>query len=199
MAKPVVVTHLGATSSFQLSKLERRKLYGARRRIPVDTAGEPCTRAALTDDGAVLITAGMTAQGWFDPDGRQVETKEIGAQDSDGVPLAPVPSTLGEPVDLQGPLPATDLLDLAITSVYCLEPESIDEGLAASLQAGQLWRFPFNYRADFRSETGFLVANEHGIFLMVGVPIELRFLEPNAPPPPDDEEAADDDLDFEML
>ena len=57
MAKPIVVSHQGVVSSFQLSKLERQKLYGAKRRIPVDGAGEPCSRAALTDDGAVLITA----------------------------------------------------------------------------------------------------------------------------------------------
>lgn len=199
MAKPVVVRHCDATSSFRLTKLERRKLYGSRRRIPVDSHGEPCTRAALTDDGAVLITAGMTAQGWFDPDGRQVDSNDISAQDSTGAPVPQVPSTLGVPMDLEGPRPATDLLDLAVTSVYCLEPESIDDQLAASLKAGELWRFPFNYRADFRSETGFLVMNDLGYFLLVGVPVEHRYLAPNAPPPPDDDEEADDDLDFEML
>jgi hypothetical protein len=199
MGKPVVVTHLGAKSSFQLSKLERKRLYGVRRRIPVDSAGQACTRAALTDDGAVLITSGMTAQGWFDTDGRQVETKDIGAQNSDGAPLPMIPSTLGEPMVIEGPLPATELLDLAVSSIYCLEPEVVDDGLTASLQAGQLWRFPFNYRADFRSETGFLLANEHGYFLLVGVPIELRFLAPNVQPPPEDDAESEDDLDFEML
>jgi hypothetical protein len=96
MAKPIVVSHMGAESSFQFSKLERQKLYGARRRMPVDASGEPCTRAALTDDGMVLITAGMSAQGWFDPDGRQVESRDIGACDGAGNALEIVPSTLGE-------------------------------------------------------------------------------------------------------
>jgi len=40
MAKPIVVSHMGAESSFQLSKLERQKLYGTRSRIPVDASGE---------------------------------------------------------------------------------------------------------------------------------------------------------------
>ena len=196
MAKPIVVSHQGMVSSFQLSKLERQKLYGARRRIPVDGAGEPCSRAALTDDGAVLITAGMTAQGWFDPDGRQVESREIAARDSEGNPLEPVPSTLGEVQQLEGPVPATEVLDLAITAVYGLMPES----LAASLQEGSIWRFSFNYRPDYRAETGYLLANDEGVFALVGVPACPRFLEPNAPPPPDDDESDDDlDFDFEML
>lgn len=198
MAKPVVVSHLGATSSFQFSKLERQKLYGSRRRIPVDAQGGTCTRAALTDDGAVLISAGMIAQGWFDPDGRQVETRDIGAQAPDGSPLSPAPSTLGEVQELIGPLPATELLDLAISSVYQLHPETLAPQLEASLSAGELWRCSFNYRSDFRAETGYLVANEHGHFLLVGVPVEQRFLESQAPPPPDDDEA-DEDLDFDML
>ena len=95
-------------------------------------------------------------------------------------------------------MPATEVLDLAITAVYGLEPESLDEGLAASLQEGSIWRFSFNYRPDYRAETAYLVANDEGVFALVGVPAAPRFLEPNAPPPPDDDES-DDDLDFEML
>jgi hypothetical protein len=199
MAKPVVVSHQGVVSSFQLSKLERQKLYGARRRIPVDGNGEPCTRAALTDDGMVLIKAGMTAQGWFDPDGHQVESREIGARDGDGNPLEPVPTTLGEVQQLEGPVPATEVLDLALEAVYSLEPESLDEGLAAALQEGAIWRFRFNYRPDYRAETAYLLANDEGLFALVGVPAGPRFLEPNAPPPQDDDDESDDDLDFEML
>ena len=197
MARPVVLSHQGVVSSFQLSKLERQKLYGARCRIPVDGAGEPCSRAALTDDGAVLITAGMTAQGWFDPEGHQVESREIGARD--GNPIEPVPSTLGEVQQLEGPVPATEVLDLALEAVYGLEAESLDEGLAAALQEGSIWRFRFNYRPDYRSETAYLLANDEGLFALVGVPACPRFLEPNAPPPPDDDDESDDDLDFEML
>lgn len=71
MASPVVVSKLGLESAFLLSKLERQKLYRTRRRIPVNGIGESCTRAALSDDGAVLITAGMTSQGWLNANARQ--------------------------------------------------------------------------------------------------------------------------------
>lgn len=144
MAKPIVVGLNGEASSFQLSKLERQTLYGARRRIPVDERGEPCTRAALTDDGAVLLTSGMTAQGWFRPDGAQVESASIAARASDGTPLELIASTLGEEQSLEGPVPPAEVLDLAVSSVYRLEPESIADGLASSLAAGEVWRFRFN-------------------------------------------------------
>ena len=199
MAKPIVVSHMGAESSFQLSKLERQKLYGARRRIPIDSSGQPCSRASLTDDGMVLITAGMTAQGWFDADGRQVESREIGACDVEGNALELVPSTLGEAQPLEGPVPATEVLDLAIASIYLLEAESLDAQLDKALKAGEVWRFHFNYRPDYRAETAYLLAGEDGLFALVGVPTAPRFLEPNAPPPPDDDDEADDELDFEML
>lgn len=199
MAKPIIVSLKAESSSFQFQKLERQKLYGVRRRIPIDANGFPCSRAALTDDGAVLLTSGMTAQGWFDAQGRQVEASAIGARSSDGTPLDLVPSTLGEEQILEGPVPATEVLDLAVSSVYRLEAESITDSLAASLGAGEVWRFHFNYRPDYRAETAYLIGSEEGIFALIGLPTQPNFLASNAPPPSDDDDDAADDLDFEML
>jgi hypothetical protein len=61
MPKGIVVPHNGMVSSFQIEKVERAKLYGVRRRLAVDDKGRTCARAALTDDGQVLLRAGMTA------------------------------------------------------------------------------------------------------------------------------------------
>lgn len=198
MARPIMVSREGVVSSFQLDRVERRSLYGIRRRVPVDASGEPCSRAALTDDGTVLLRSGMTAQGWFLADGRQVESDAIGAQDDDGQPLELVPSTLGEPQELEGPVEATEVLDLAVSSIYRLEPENLDPRLELDLKAGELWRFRFNYRPDYRCETAFLLANEEGFFALVGVPCPPRFLSFAAPPPPDEDDDAEE-LDFEML
>lgn len=199
MPKGIVVAHNGSVSSFQIEKVERAKIYGVRRRLAVDQKGRTCVRAALTDDGQVLLRAGMTAQGWFDTDGRQIEQKDIGAEDEDGKPLDLIPSTLGAEQPLEGPIAATEVLDLSLTAVYRIAPEQLDDALAASLAAGELWRFPFNYRPDYRSETGYLVQNADGIFALVGVPAPAEFLEPQAPPPVAGDDDEDDDLDFEMM
>lgn len=199
MPKGVIVSLNGKVSAFQIEKVERAKLYGVRRRLAVDEKGRTCARAALTDDGQVLLRAGMTAQGWFDTDGRQIEQTAIGAEDADGNPLDLVPSTLGVEQPLEGPVDAREVLDLSLTAVYRVAPEQLDDALAASLATGEFWRFPFNYRPDYRSETGYLVQNSNGIFAMVGTPAPAEFLEPQAPPPQADDGDDDGDLDFEMM
>lgn len=199
MAKGLVLSLDGHVSSFQLEKIERARSYGVRRRLAVDDMGRTCLRAALTDDGQVLLRAGMTAQGWFDTDGRQIEQKAIGAEDADGRPLDLVPSTLGVEQSLVGPVDAREVLDLSLTAVYRVTPDELDEALARSLAEGQFWRFPFNYRPDYRSETGYLVQNADGIFALVGPPAPARYLEPQAPPPPVDDDDDEGDLDFEMM
>ena len=64
MAKPIVVSLEGIESSFDHAKVERAQLYGARRRLPLDSTGEACIKAGLTTDGLYLLQAGMTAQGY---------------------------------------------------------------------------------------------------------------------------------------
>ena len=199
MAKGLVLSLDGHVSSFQLEKIERARSYGVRRRLAVDDMGRTCSRAALTDDGQVLLRAGMTAQGWFDTDGRQIEQKAIGAEDADGRPLDLVPSTLGVEQSLVGPVDAREVLDVSLTAVYRVTPDELDEALARSLADGQFWRFAFNYRPDYRSETGYLVQNADGIFALVGTPAPARYLEPQAPPPPVDDDDDEGDLDFEMM
>lgn len=199
MAKGIVVSLNGKASSFQIEKVERAKLYGVRRRLVVDDKGRTCSRASLTDDGQVLLRAGMTAQGWFDTDGRQVEQKAIGAEDADGNLLDLVPSTLGVEQSLEGPVDAREVLDLSLTGVYRITPEALDDSLAQSLAEGQFWRFPFNYRPDYRSEIGYLIQNPEGIFAIVGTPAPAQYLEPQASPPQTDDDDDEGELDFEMM
>lgn len=197
MPRGIVVEFCGATSALPLQKIERTALYGVRRRIAVDAQDRPCTRAALTDDGAVLLRTGMTAQGWFTADGQQVESSEIGAVDQEGRALPLVPSTL----DVRQPLvevAAHEVLDLSPTAVYALDAGGMDAALGAALSSGKVYRFPFNYRPDHRSETGYLVKNDAGVFAIVGVPAAAAWSERGAAPPATSEDD-DDGLDFEMF
>lgn len=199
MSKGVIVSAGGKASAFRIEKLDRTRLYGSRRRVPIDATGRPCSRASLTSDGKVLLRSGMSAQGWFDADGRQVEQKAIAAIDEQGNTLELVPSTLGVEQSLEGPVDPRDVLDLAVTAVYRAEAEDLDEALAESLGRGEAWRFPFNYRSDYRAETAFLVQNSEGVFILVGTPASAPFLEPAASAPPADDGEDEGDLDFEML
>lgn len=198
MAKPIVVTLDGVESRFEHAKVERSRLYGARRRVPLDQTGQPCVKAALTTDGLYLLQSGMTAQGYFDESGRWLQKSQLVGIDGDGQPLPLKPSTLGvaQPLVVIDP---SELLRHAVESVYQLEPESLDGALAARLEAGDVFKFGFNYGADYHEETAFLVKNAEGCFCLVGAPITAVWSEPGKVLAPQVDEAPADDLDFEMF
>ena len=199
MAKPIIVSINKKNSIFQLKKIERKKLYGFRKRLAIDENNNECKRASLTEDGEVLIKSGMTSQGWFLEEGKQIESNEIGAIDENNNELSLIPSTLGINQDLEGPMNPKDLLDLSVTASYWIIPDEISDDLKISLEKGEIWKFNFNFRSDYRMETSYILKNESGYFVIVGVPNHANFLSLNAPPPLEEEEEEEDDLDFEMF
>ena len=202
MARQIVVQLGESSSTFDFKKVDRKKLYGSRKRMPLDPTGEPCTRASLTEDGALLIQSGMTAQGYFTDDGYWVPNKELIGLDDEGEPVEKRPSTLGEPQALDGPLGPEALLDTKIHAVYALAADEVDEALVAKLAEGALFRFPFSYRGDYSEDVGFLVQNPDGdLFALVGRTLEPEWRDPEERIPTftEDEDDDDDELDFEMF
>lgn len=200
MARQVVVSLGGAVSTFDMSKVDRTKLYGRKRRVPLDPKGEPCSRGALTEDGSLLVRSGMTAQGYFDSDQHWIPNKDLVGLDIDGKPVEKVDSTLGKEQALE-PATATEVLDSKVLSVYALEPADLDDALKEKLLAGELFAFKFNYRADYQAERAFLIASDdEDFFAVIGRPSPPEWLEAEeiAPPVFDDDDD-DDDLDFEMF
>ena len=110
-----------------------------------------------------------------------------------------IPSTLGFNQNLEGPISPTELLDLSVTTVYSILPDEISEDLENSLNCGEIWKSDFNFRADYRMETCFILKNDTGYFAIVVIPNNINMLSPNAPPPEDEEPDEDDELDFEMF
>ena len=199
MVKPIIITKDDKDSVFQLRKIERKKLYGFRKRLAVDENNEECKRASLTEDGQVLIKSGMTSQGWFIEGGKQIESSEIGVIDEDNNELELIPSTLGVNQNLEGPLNPKELLDMTVTTVYSLLPDQISKDLESSLDKGEIWKFSFNFRADYRMETGVILKNDAGYFAIIGIPNHINMLSHNAPLPEDEDVDEEDELDFEMF
>ena len=199
-ARQIVLSFKGAESAFGFSKLDRSKLYGRRMRQLLDSEGQACSRAALTADGSTLITAGMTAQGYFDAEGRMVSTRDLVGLDEEGNTLDAVPSTLGvaQPAEVVDPVQVSDT---RVHAVYMLDPEDLDPQLHDVLKDGQILSFEFNYRADFKSERGFVVLNEEGLFALIGKPMQYTWSELATLPPIDAGEDTEDDdsLDFGMF
>ena len=202
MAKQIVLDFEGVPSRFDFTPLRRDQLYGKRRRLALDESGQPCTRASLLQDGSLLLRSGMTAQAYFTPDLQWVAAKDLEGLGVDGQPAPMVPSTLDVAQELIGPVSATEVLDLSITAMYVLHDAEVSEALRRRLQAGDIFRFAFNFRDDFRAETALLLANDNGIFAHIGYPsvevwndLATAAAEESAA----DESEDIDDLDFEMF
>ena len=201
MAKSIVINCQGEEAKFSHKKINRAKLYGSRKRIPLDREGEKCLRCELSDDGSNLILSVMTSQGYFDIDMNWIPNKELVGISLKGKVLDKIPSTLGVAQDAVIIEPES-LLDLAVDSIYQLEPEEMHDSIKSILESEKVLNFPFNYREDYHAESAYLVMNTEGYFLLIGNPtkpywIELeQVIEENF-----EDEAVDDndELDFEMF
>lgn len=198
MAKKIVVDFGGTECGFDYSKVDRNKLYARRRRIMLDQADQSCVRAELTSDGTTLIVSGMTAQGYFTSDKRWIPNADLVGLDDDGNVLDKQPSTLDTAQPLEE-ISAAQLLDVAAQSVYALEAEDIPAELEAAADAGKIFRFNFNSRADYRMENGYLLKNGEGWFAIIGHPAEPAWNELDKPAVELFDDDEDDDLDFEMF
>jgi len=199
MAKPVILNLGGTSSSLDAVKVERSKLYGARKRVAVDAKARQCSKAALTTDGSQLIRPGMTAQGYFFADGAPVSRTEMVGLDPAGNVVEFKPSTLGVEQELSGPVSASEVLDLELESVFWLEPIAVSESLLASLKEGAIYKCAFNYSAGLEVETAFLLSNAEGTFAIVGKPVEPRWVEEGTVFLAEFNEDEEDELDFESL
>ena len=153
----------------------------------------------LTTDGDLLVRQGMTAQGYVDPQGHPIATRDMVGLDPQGEPVERVDSTLGVAQALEGPVDPREVLDLRLASVYMLDPVDLPDALRDSLQGGDVYRFAFAYRSGFKQDTAFLVANDAGFFALIGQSTVTPWSELAQVPIDTFEDDDDDDLDFDMF
>jgi hypothetical protein len=199
MAKPIIVSLAGKNYSFSLVKVDRAKIYGVKKRAALDSQGRFCIRAALTSDGIHLLLTGTSAQGYFRQDGHLVGRQEMVGIATDGKIIEQIPSTLGSPQDLEGPVDASEILGLDVESLYYLEPIEDCSELIFKLQSGEIYRFSINYVAGLEMETGFLISNVEGCFAIVGKPAQISWIESAALFESIEAVEDVDDLDFESM
>ena len=84
MRRTMEISFAGSESSFKVVKIERSKLYGSKRRIPVDAHGGECTFASLTEDGRFILPRGSTTLLYLDEHREVVERANLQTVDVDG-------------------------------------------------------------------------------------------------------------------
>lgn len=199
MAKPIVASLSGKEYSFNLSKIDRTKIYGSKKRVALDSQGRFCTRAALSSDGAHLLLTGMTAQAYFKQDGHLVAKQEMVGITPDGKLVEQIPSTLGVAQNLEGPVNPSEVLSLEVESIYFLESIDPASELLDKLNSGEIYKLPINYSAGLDMETGYLMANDEGCFAVVGKPAQTQWIESATLFESVEATEDADDLDFESM
>lgn len=202
MARALVLNLEGEISELPLSRVDRAKLYGAKKRVVTDEEGQPCRSAYLSADGATLVPSGGYSLAYVDAAGSAIPRSDLVAVDGDGQILDALPSTLGVEHELFGPVPPSRVLDHVTTSVYLLDAAKLGAKLAERLDQGEIFEAEFRYTTSVTTNTLFLLRNEAGTFALVTQPVDLPFLQPDAPADLDEEDGdeadsdTDDDLDF---
>lgn len=199
MARGIVVEFEGEVSAFDITRVDREKIYGKRKKVVVDENGVECSQATLTRDGTALLPTGCMAMLYLNDKFEVCERSDLHAVGPDGKPLPEVDSTLGVQIPLEGPISARRVLDHLAKAVYELEPEELGAALRARLEAGEIFETRFNYRKGYDDAPAFLIKNEEGFFAIVGDPVSFEYLRnENTTVEVDDDEADpfEEDLDF---
>ena len=200
MKRTIEIIYQNKNSSFTVHKLDRSRLYGTKRKFPVDSQGRVCSKASLTRDGKYILPAGSTALLYLDDAGDVVEREELRAVDADGNVIDFKASSFDTPQELDEVLNPMMVLDFTIRYAYLLDPISIAPELDSSLSEGKIHTFPFRYYEGYGGYQAFMLKNDSGYFLLAGEQNSFDFikLEESDSSLPDDENNFDD-LDFEMM
>ena len=200
MARALVFNLEGEVSQLPLTRVDRAKLYGERKRLVVDEQGDPCRSAYLSSDGSTLVPAGGLAMCYLDEHGAPVERSELLSVDHSGEVLDKLPSTLGQEVELSGPVDPSRVLDHITRSVYLLNPSEIGPKLTAGLDRGEIYETEFRYTATPNTNVFFLLRNDAGTFGLICQAVDFTFLHSvtndELDTSDDEEELDDEDLDF---
>lgn len=202
MAKALVFQFGENDCSFEMTKIDRSKLYGYKEVEVLDESGKPCSLATLADDGRTVVGKGGTGLGYLDADGLWCEKSNLTPVNLEGEAIEPVESSFSAPIKLFETVTADEYLCHNIRLVYLLQSEEMDQALVDELSGGTIFSFPYSYRGGLEADSGFLLAGNDGdIFLVVGDATETNFIGMQEAAAVEEEDGDDetDLMDFDMI
>ena len=199
MAREIFLNLNKKKSSFEISKIDRKKLYGFKKRLFIDEKGKECSKANLEEETGIVFVNSDISSCYLDYKGNYLEKKDLEAINENGKKVIKQESTIGKEVNLE-PISIEDALNLKVNSVYILEPKNFDKDLKSKLDKGEIFSFPFNYYADFKLEDAIILKSEKEYFALIGRKTSCHWIGENSDDLPEEvEEFEDDDLSFEMM
>jgi hypothetical protein len=202
MAKNLTFSINKSTYSAGITKLDRDKVYGFVEEQILDKNGNLCSSGALLDDGQTLVLTGATAMKTVTDNNAEVDKKALKTVYMDGKDAILVPSSYEGTIELVKAR-MDDLFNLEVNSVYQLTWEDADakSSMLKELEGGNLFRFVFNYRADYEGADAILLSAQNEIFVLTGRLLEFEYLENKTAAPIAEVENAEqeEEVDFGML
>jgi hypothetical protein len=186
-----------------ITKVDRDKVYGFVQEVVSDKSGNTCSIGNLLDDGQTLIFSGSTALKTVDKNNLEVDKKSLKTVYLDGKDATLIPSSYdGEIVLSKASM--DDLFNLEVTTVYQLtwEDAASKASMLKLLEAGNVYQFVFNYRADYEGADALVLSSHNEIFILTGKMLEFEYLENKSAIPPVEEtplEETEEEVDFGML
>ena len=199
MAREILLNLNKKKSTFEISKIDRKKLYGFKKRLFLDEKNKECSKANLEEETGIVFVNSDISSCYLDHKGNYIEKSDLEAINENDKKVKKEDSTIGREVNLNS-ITTEDALNLKVNSVYHLEPKEFDKNLKSKLDKGEIFSFPFNYYADFKLENGIILKSEKEYFALIGRKTSCHWVGENSDDLPEDvEEFEDNDLDFEMM
>ena len=199
MAREIFLNLNKKKSTFEISKIDRKKLYGFKKRMFLDEKNKECSKANLEEETGIVFVNSDISSCYLDHKGNYIEKSDLEAINENGKKVKKEDSTISKEVNLNS-ITTEDALNLKVNSVYHLEPKEFDKNLKSKLDKGEIFSFPFNYYADFKLEDGIILKSEKEYFALIGRKTSCHWVGENSDDLPEDvEEFEDNDLDFEMM
>lgn len=202
MAKNLKFILAGKPIEAAITKIDRDKIYGYVEEVVSDSKGNPCTTAALMDDGKTLILSGATALKTVDEQLHELDKKTLKTVYMDGNDAVLVPSSYDVEINLQE-AGMDDLFNLEVIAVYQLtwDDETAKSTLLKALEKGNIFRFVFNYRADYEGADAILLCAQNEAFMLTGRMLQFDYLENKLVVLEEQSEltAEEEEMDFGML
>ena len=133
----------------------------------------------------------------------EVDKKTLKTVYMDGKDAILVPSSYEGTIELTRAT-MDDLFNLEVSAVYQLtwEDANAKKGILKELDGGQLFRFIYNYRADYEGADALLLAAQNEVFVLSGRLLDFSYLENKTVAPiaeAESTEQEEEDMDFGML
>lgn len=203
MAKNLVFKCGEEQFAFDVTKLDRSKLYGWKEVKAFDPDGFECQKIDIDESGTFMIPSGGKAIATLDNNGNWVNKNDLIAIDKDGLDAQLVESSYNAPVVLQDTVTWEEFLDHNIEYVYVLSSEQAADSIITSIKnLDGVYTFRYNYRTDYESSPAFIVESKNLLYMLIGTRLEFQYIgldESVDVVSNEDEISVDDEIDFGMM